>query len=185
LKCCQRNYSSTDSAKVNVFSVVLARVSSDNCALSTYSSTLGWRRDSWHGYPSHTGTVVIHRLIIEARSYFSNNSTPYETLTNQDDTSLPAFRDDDPQSGGSAGKVYDLDAPGFSPDGNPVGTVVRRRVNFVEYTTVGGHALPGSVLTWYLRQSIIKTSSGDQPLNDISGDNTVGSGSTVLTWNLQ
>jgi hypothetical protein len=68
---------------------------------------------------------------------------------------------------------------------NPVGTVVRRRINFKLYTTVGNITLPQSVLYWYVRQSIIKTSSGDQLLNDISGDNTVGIGATALTWNLQ
>jgi hypothetical protein len=198
-------------APVGIFSVVLAlrsfgSVSTDNTALSTYSSTYGttslggffsmgtgdnvWREGveiTGTVIPSSfTGAVVIHRKIIALRLYIDNDSTPYQTLINQDDTSLAEFRDADPQSGGSAGRVYDVDAPGLGTgSGAPVGSIVRIRVNFYQYTTAGGITLPQSTLYWYLRQSIIKTSSGDQLLNDISGDNTVGIGSTALTWNLQ
>jgi len=182
-------------------------VSSDNSAGSTYSSTYGttnlgvffsngtgnnlWRVTGVEIVgtvipSSYTGPVVIHRLIIESRSYTDNNATPYETLTNQPDTSFSGFRDDNPQSGGSNGKVYDFDAPGISPGPDaPVGSIVRRRVNFIQYTTIGNITLGDSFLNWFARESVIKTSTGDQLLNDISGDNTIGFGSTALTWNLQ
>jgi hypothetical protein len=183
-------------------------ISTDNSARSTFSSLLGttnlgnflssgtnpnhiWRVAGVEIVgtvtPStYTGNVVIHRTIVESRSYTDNNATPTQTITNQDDTSDSPLRDDDPQSGSSGGKVYDLDAPGIGTTSSaPVGRIVRRRVNFSQYVTVNGATVPGSVLTWYARQSVIKTASGDQLVNDISGDNTVGTGTTNLTWNLQ
>ena len=212
MDCYQYNGGGSSNAHVAVLSVVLAMrssgtVSSDNSAGSTYSSQLGttslgvffgngiannaWRVSGVEIVgtvipSSYTGLVVIHRTLIESRWYTDNNPTPFQTITNQPDTSLSEFRDDNPQSGGSNGKVYDLDAPGFALVSNaPVGSIVRRRMNFVQYTTVGNIQLSGSTLYWFARQSVIRTSTGDQLLNDISGDNTVGSGSTALTWNLQ
>jgi hypothetical protein len=211
--CYESRDEATDSQRMQMFTVVLAlrssgSVSSDNAGLSAYSTDLGtsdlgvflnsgansehiWRvagvEISGALIPaSHIGLVVIHRTIIESRSYIGNNSTPFQTITNQPDTTAASQRDDDPQSGGSGGYVYDLDAPGVGTTSSaPVGTIVRRRVNFVQYMTVDGKVLSHPILSWYARQSIIKTSSGDQLLNDISGDNSVGLGTTALTWNLQ
>lgn len=48
---------------------------------------------------------------------------------------MAPYRDDDPQSGGSVGKVYDLDAPGpyeLAQDGN----IYRYRGNFYAYATL-------------------------------------------------
>ena len=50
---------------------------------------------------SYTGTVTLHRFIVSDATY--TNSTSTGGVTNQDDTADPHLRDDDPQSGGSAG----------------------------------------------------------------------------------
>ncbi len=102
-----------------------------------------------------------------------------------DDTSPNDVRDDDPQSGGSGGKVYDLDAPGVG-GGFPVGTILRIRTNFRQWATLssGGNRLSAD-LQWFSRVSIIKTSGNDALQSDVGGDNVAGTGTTNLSWNLQ
>jgi hypothetical protein len=183
-------------------------VSSDNAGISAYNSALGttnlgifyshgtsdeyWRVSGVEivglvAPSNYTGPIVLHRTIVELRTYNDNNSTPSQIVTNVDDTSDPQLRDDDPQSGGSGGKVYDLDAPGIGLLGSaPYGAIFRRRVNFSAYAVVGyGHHTSSNILNWYARESVIKTTSGDQLLYDIPGDNVVGTGTTNLTLNLQ
>jgi len=101
------------------------------------------------------------------------------------DTSGDNLRDDDPQSGGSAGHVYDLDAPGVgNAAGNPDGTILRFRSNFQQWATLNGVRISGDIF-WFSRVSVIKTSVGDLTRNDLPGDNLAGLGSTALTWNFQ
>ena len=76
---------------------------------------------------TYTGMLTLHRSIQNDAEY--TNSTNTGGVTNVDDTSQPPYRDDDPQSGGSAGKIYDVDAPG--PDNLPIdGNTYRYRGNF-------------------------------------------------------
>lgn len=59
-------------------------------------------------------------------------------------------------------------------------------MNFVQFTVIGGNTSPVSDnLNWFARQSVIKTATGDQLLNDVAGDNQARTGSTNLTLNLQ
>jgi len=74
------------------------------------------------------------------------------------DTSPSKFRDDDPQSGGSGGKIYDFDGPG--PEAivpTNVGTIVRWRLNFNQwgvYSNAAGQEIRCSATNlWYTRQS--------------------------------
>lgn len=103
------------------------------------------------------------------------------------DTSDQVLRDDNPRSGGSSGKVYDLDAPGIGTTGSaPIGRIVRTRVNFRQWATISGTDNRVSAdLQWFSRQSIMKTSTGDVLRTDVPGDNIAGNGTTTLTWNLQ
>jgi hypothetical protein len=107
-----------------------------------------------------------------------------------DDTSDDPFRDDDPQSDGSDGTVYDLDAPGIGT--SIPSTIVRMRQNFLEYAVLGSatNATPvgGSNLNWFATSSC-RLGPGSTAIfvNDpsIPGDNQSGTGSTKLTYNLQ
>jgi len=133
-----------------------------------------------------TGSITLQRQIVESRGYLGNGPNPYQILTNQPDTSDPGLRDDDPQSGYSGGKVYDLDAPGIgSAGGDPVGTVRRRRTNYLQWATLPNGTVVSSNFYWFSRHSIVKTGGGDQKQNDIPNDNVAGLGMTALTWNLQ
>jgi hypothetical protein len=178
-------------------------VSTDNSASSTYASLLGTtslgafmssgtgnhiRRNGVEivatASPSnYTGSITINREVVATKNY--NDMTLTGSAGPFADTSDASLRDDDPLSGGSSGKVYDLDAPGIgSIASTPLNTILRRRTNFRQWATVGGNRV-STDLTWFQRISIIKTSSGDQLNNDLSGDNTVGTGATNLTWNFQ
>ena len=139
-------------------------------------------------FPSfYTGMITIKRTIIDARWYNYNNANPVDSWSNvPDNTPDPFLRDDDPQSGYSSGKVYDLDAPFMaSGSNNPMGFVWRRRVNFLQWATLPDGTPVSGNLYWYSRLSIIKQSGGDQKETTFSDDNLAGLGTTALSWNLQ
>ncbi|MGI8835772.1 MAG: hypothetical protein ACR2H4_03940 [Pyrinomonadaceae bacterium] len=106
-------------------------VSTDNGASGTYSTLLGTTNlgtfMSAGTNPNHiwrtgveivatvtpsnfTGMIILQRERTSSVRYAdtNNGSTQVESLPAADDTSDPLLRDDDPQSGGSAGKIYDL-----------------------------------------------------------------------------
>jgi hypothetical protein len=131
----------------------------------------------------YTGYVILHRYRISGSTWVnSGNEIPYGS---QDDTSKTAFRDDNPQSGSSNGRVYDLDAPTVAPvsiDGN----TYRVRLNFYAYATLGdGITRISPAYYFYVRLSCTRTAFGYQFVSDVSGDNQVGSGTSSLSWNLQ
>ena len=105
----------------------------------------------------------------------------------QDDTSSATYRDDYPQSGGSMGVIYDLDAPGSTvAAGLEIGMISRRRTNFLESAAFEDMRCSND-FAWFVRQSIRRA---DNPLRSVvdtsvEGDNQIGPGSTPLTWNLQ
>jgi hypothetical protein len=101
-----------------------------------------------------------------------------------DDTSLATFQDSNPQSGGSAGKVYDLDAPGKHPP-SVDGKTYRLRVNFSTYAAQPDGTAISPSYNFYVRLSCTQTSSGYQLVNDVAGDNQIGPGTTKTSWNLQ
>jgi hypothetical protein len=131
-----------------------------------------------------TGAITLVREW-DYRAY--NNQTLIDSATAKPDTSKDTFRDDDPQSGGSNGKVYDLDGPGYSSiASDPVGAIFRLRNNFRQWAVISGtNNRLSSTLEWFSRVSITKMSSGDVLNDDVTGDNTAGTGTTPLSWNLQ
>ncbi len=129
--------------------------------------------------------IRIEREVILSKRY--TGTTLVETLGPFPDTTLdPTLRDDDPQSGGSAGKVYDLDAPALNIlSSEPIGTIYRRRVNFRQWATLNGVRVSADMF-WFSRQSIIKISDvAIDRIDDVTADNIAGLGSTTQTWNLQ
>ena len=137
---------------------------------------------------NYTNTITLRRKDTYS-SY--ENGVAESSATAQEDTSPSSLLDSIPQSGGSNGKVYDLDAPGTFLDSSvPVGTIRRSRTNFTEYAVLGGpsstqHA--SSNLTFYSRTSCKQTNV--QPYaafeGSIRGDNQMGLGTTPLSENLQ
>jgi len=130
-----------------------------------------------------TGKIKFHRDVIQTCLFINTTSNgcggPF------DDTS-PA-QDDDPQSGGSGGRVYDLDAPGIGFNlGDPVGMIRHMRVNFQEFATVDDGSRVSSTLNWFSRVSVIRVSPTITNFHSgIPGDNQAGLGTTPLTLNLR
>lgn len=93
--------------------------------------------------------------------------------SNTDDTSNAIYQDQNPQSGGSAGKVYDLDAPGAKPT-SADGNTYRVRTNYYAYATLLDGRPISTNYYYYVRASCKKTSSGLQFASDVAGDNQVG-----------
>jgi hypothetical protein len=182
-------------------------VSFDNSAFGVYSSAMGtsslgtffstgssanhWRTGVEiigavlpNNFPN---AIVLEREVVSHKRYkdASQGSTLVETLGPFSDTSDPLLRDDNPQSGGSAGKVYDLDAPSLSIAGaDPVGTISRNRTNFRQWATLNGVRVSGD-LTWYSVKSVMKTANGIELNSLIANDNVAMAGITLLSWNLQ
>ena len=198
---------SLDNEDFTVVNVTLAlrtsgTVSSDDAAKNEYNNSFNTSSLGLIQYPStkgwstgieivgtvlpsnFSGKVILKREVLGAKVFF--DMTLIKTTPQGDDTSNPLFRDDDPQSGGSNGKVYDLDGPGIGADTSPVGSIIRQRANFREYATVDGNQVSGDLAT-YSRVSVKKTSNNTivQVQADISNDNEAGTGTTNLTWNLQ
>lgn len=134
------------------------------------------------------GEVKLNRDIVAGRVY------RHKTLTEREDNkpdNSPVYVDFDPQSGGSNGKVYDIDAPGIGMEFNPafpVGIISRNRVNFKEWAEFNGMKVSEDLL-WFHRISIVKGSDGKDALEQNSvthcrTDHIAGTGTTPLTWNL-
>ena len=97
--------------------------------------------------------------------------------------------DHDPQSCGSHGTVYDLDAPWLGTGNYPSGTVLRKRANLIEdaYIYIGLNKLQVSgKFNWFTRLSVYKSGNGTDVLEQTyPTDNMVGTGLTKLSYNLQ
>ncbi len=181
--------------------VTTGTISSDNAGLGSFRADLGtsslgtrYYANTYWGtgvqvvgavFPTNfTGSITIHREVREDKiftvlPFYQQTAPPI-----YDDTSLAKYRDDNPQSGGSAGKIDDLDAPGIG--GVPVGAIYRIRTNYREWAVLNSPALVVSPdLYWFSRVSVVGTSTGDQLKSDVSGDNIAGAGQTQTTWNLQ
>ncbi|MEE8583845.1 MAG: hypothetical protein V3T83_03235 [Acidobacteriota bacterium] len=138
--------------------------------------------------PDYVGSIVLVRRIT-SRAYNEDNALVFQT-NNALDTSDTDFRDDDPQSGGSMGRVYDLDSPGarLLP---PAGILEerRQRLNAVQWAVLDNEQGPkASVdLHWFSRISVkMDVFFGRLVLSeDVPGDNQAGRGTTPLSWNLQ
>lgn len=135
---------------------------------------------------NYTGNVTLHRTLLNQKLYVNSTDAGGERGPNVDDTSPSNFLDVNPQSGGSAGKVYDLDGPSLAPasfDGN----VYRYRTNFSADATLsdGSIASPSPGYFFYVRFSCQLVGPGYVFVNDVPGDNQIGLGSTPTTWNLQ
>ena len=134
-----------------------------------------------------TGLIMFKRRIIKSITYDNTAEDPLYTKTNVMDGYESDYQDQDPQSGGSGGKVYDWDAPGTGNAGSAeVGHIRRKRSNYREWAELSNGLKVSADLNWFSRLSVYKSqSSGDLLKADISGDNVAGVGSTNTTWDLR
>lgn len=186
-------------------------ISEDNAGKTTFvgllgDANLGLRRGTPHpAAPSwvtaveivgnvlpsdFTGNITLTRRTDSLRVY--SEKVVVRKGGGHGDTSDPTLRDDDPQSGMSNGKVYDLDAPGIGTAPTaPVGRINRDRTNFTQWAMFGNMKVSAD-LQWYTRTSIQKTAGGDEIvptpglwiINGYGNDNEAGIGVTPLTWDL-
>lgn len=135
----------------------------------------------------YRGMVLFQRVLLEERIYADQGLLI--SKTNQPDNSHPPVIDADPQSGGSGGKVYDLDAPGLNLT-DDTGLPHRWRMNFRQFAVLPSR--PGSSeqnrvvspdFLWFSRGACRRISGQHQfaPGSDIRN----GPGTTNITWNLQ
>ncbi|MGB7068600.1 MAG: hypothetical protein WBD22_03840, partial [Pyrinomonadaceae bacterium] len=134
---------------------------------------------------------LLQRDRVENRGFIDQTLTARQVGC--PDTSDLSLMDIDPQSGGSGGKTYDYDAPGIGTmSTDAIGTKRRQRVNFGQWLSIEQNHGAGTAhvrltddITWFNRISVIKDASGTTILiNDVTGDNTFGAGTTSLTWDL-
>jgi len=86
-------------------------------------------------------------------------SPDYPNVPPGSDTSFSNWRDDDPQSGGSGGKIYDSDDPGIFTKYNDVANYIRRsRFNFKAFATFNGTRC-ASFYNWYCKASYKKVAA--------------------------
>lgn len=133
------------------------------------------------------GSMHLGREISSGKIWWGQNGNEESQLTEPaTDTSDEPLRDDDPQSGGSAGKIYDLDGPELPAyyflDAN---IIMRIRTNFDawahytdDYNKIGGRPVRcPETMEWYTRQSYKLTGLVG------SGTATGGSDSTLSDTN--
>jgi hypothetical protein len=126
------------------------------------------------------GNLVLNRARIGKKIFL--DTSLFSTTIGGDDDSTANHRDDNPLPNGY---VYDLDAPGYGSDTtNPVGTIWRKRENFLEWAEFENVRV-SSDLSWFSCISIEKTSAGDVVKSGVTNDNRAGTGGISLTWNLQ
>lgn len=104
------------------------------------------------------GGLRMTRWRVSGNTYWGPNGNENQQGRGAgDDTGSIGARDDDPQSGGSGGRTYDLDFPGLNAFfGSPQNTIVRDRINFEERALWNAQRC-STTLEWYTRQSIKKT----------------------------
>ena len=113
------------------------------------------------------------------------------------DSSAAQYRDDDPNTTGTYGVIYDIDGPGVAKQVAPQGTIIRFRMNFREYAKVNidnQWIRASNIQEAYIRFSIKQTAAGNGAtyvvvtppmIGAVVGDNAAGLGQTPLTWDLQ
>lgn len=134
--------------------------------------------------------IVMSRTRVAARMWVNARPFGRPLQPNWPDTSDAWARDDDPQSGASRGRIYDIDAPAipltfFQRFRYPLGTVLRQRVNYVEFAAFGGVRCADN-FPWFARQSV-RNRAANTFVRDQSADsqtvrdNERGPGTTPLT----
>jgi hypothetical protein len=120
------------------------------------------------------GTLFLDRELINGKSWWGPEGKEFSAdETPRADTSHEEYRDDDPQSGGSAGKICDTDCPGVNATLRYIPAIIQRfRVNFKAWA-VYGTVRCSSKLAWYTRQSSKLTGDMDTGKTESGTANTL------------
>ena len=134
----------------------------------------------------YTGQITLRRTATSTAIFRDPPlGSPNINTAAQDDTSSAAYLDSVPQSGGSAGKIYDLDDPGYQMSSADKNTVRRTRDNFRSYAVLGSSsstALASANLSFYVRLSCTLDGPGNPSFDHTySSDNNAGLGSVSLS----
>ena len=156
-----------------------------NATDGTQSPQLGWngRGSEFIGtvapsdfVPSQfNGAMYMGREVVSGNEWWGtpNGNENQLAIPAGSDTSGSNLRDDDPQSGGSNGKIYDLDSPGPDALWTPIANMIHRyRVNFRAWAVYGGIRC-STKLEWYTRQSYKLTGSVDTGTAESGTANTL------------
>jgi hypothetical protein len=138
----------------------------------------------------YQGQITLRRFISSGAAYYNSTQftpTGISYAPGTSDTSQ-AFLCVYPRAAGYLpGNVYDADAPGEGS--NSTAYIFRQRVNLKEYAVLGNQFSQwqvGNVVPWWSDTSCLATGIGTgNRSNDVPGDNSSGTGTTITTWNLQ
>ena len=164
----------------------------DSLGTGSYTDRVGWGAEfgGQCNPSSWDQDVILKRYGGDVggffHKYWRESTLRSSAPANYDDTSPAAYRDDDPQSGGSGGKVYDVDAPGVWDQARERdGAAWRNRCNFRAKAYWNGR-LCSAPFEWYTAQSWKYQNNTWSMSGGIGGDNTQATGQlSSLEWNLQ
>ncbi len=133
--------------------------------------------------PAQFGGTFLLRRTLDSGAYYggANGETAGDPVTAHQDVENPAARDDDPQSGGSNGWIYDWDFPGLYAFYAAETDIIRVRLNFTEYAEYQGHRCSNN-LQAFTRQSYHKTGRTQLGANFSTGSGTFTLTDTNSTW---
>jgi len=119
------------------------------------------------------GEFKFMRNIVLCKDYFNSGPGAYRTWENQADPIGTDAVDLEPQSGGSQGVIYDVDAPGLEAMWNlQDNTIFRRRGNYKEWAEYDGVRC-SEKKEWYTRQSYKITDGWQRGTATSGGANTL------------
>jgi hypothetical protein len=182
-KFANTDHISSDNA-AGVGYLIITAPSRDTLGAGQYVDRMGWGCEfiGTVAPTNFSGAVQLFRDG-EAKPYVGQGGSTLvtnEVLTfrypnvppGSDDSDISA-RDDDPQSGGSAGKVYDYDAPGTATDyPDPPNEIRRLRANFKAFAGFGGVRC-SSFYNWYCKASYKKSGPSASGTVTSAGTNTL------------
>jgi hypothetical protein len=133
---------------------------------------------------NYRGSIYFQRALTGGALY-KNSTQLEESVSIQADHYLAAGQDNDPQSGGSRGRVYDIDDPGI---GTVFPGINRFRQNFREYAvlnSISNGVAVSNVLLWWSASSCQLVGSNVTFATDVLNDNTAGTGTIITSWDLK
>jgi hypothetical protein len=141
-----------------------------------------------------TGPITLKRFITSLACYAGPTghtpiACPIATSTlPSDDTGTNVETNPQEQTprGPAAGQIFNMDVPGITYSENPNTDIIRVRYNFLTYAVDSdGKTVISNLVPYFVRLSCNNSNGVAQLLPVSLLDNSVGSGTTPISWNLQ